>query len=123
MDWNTILSDIIISIVGLVSTGLFALVAYLIRRYVKNKGLADALVELTALAKKAVLLVSQTYVDAIKKGGKWDEETKAKAKELALETLMSDLTPELLEYVKGKTEDVKAWLGDLIESQVKETAK
>ena len=123
MDWNTILSDIIISVVGLVSTGLFALIAWLIRRYVKDKGMADALVELTALAKKAVLLVSQTYVDAIKKGGKWDEETKAKAKELALETLMSDLTPELLEYVKGKTEDVKAWLGDLIESQVKETAK
>ena len=123
MDWNTILSDIIISIVGLVSTGLFALIAWLIRKYVKDKGTADALVELTALAKKAVLLVSQTYVDAIKKGGTWDEETKAKAKELALETLMSDLTPELLDYVKGKAEDVKAWLGDLIESQVKETAK
>lgn len=123
MDWNTILSDIIISVVGLVSTGLFALIAWLIRKYVKDKGTADALVEITALAKKAVLLVSQTYVDAIKKGGKWDEETKAKAKELALETLMSDLTPELLEYVKGKTEDVKEWLGDLIESQVKDTAK
>lgn len=123
MDWNTILSDIIISVVGLVSTGLFALVAYLIRKYVKDKGMADALVELTALAKKAVLLVSQTYVDAIKKGGVWNEETKAKAKELALETLMSDLTPELLSYVQGKTEDVKAWLGDLIESQVKDTAK
>lgn len=123
MDWNTILSDIIISVVGLVSTGLFALVAYLIRKYVKDKGMADALVELTALAKKAVLLVSQTYVDAIKKGGVWNEETKAKAKELAMETLMSDLTPELLSYVQGKTEDVKAWLGDLIESQVKDTAK
>lgn len=123
MDWNTILSDIIISVVGLVSTGLFALVAWLIRKYVKDKGMADALVELTALAKKAVLLVSQTYVDAIKKGGVWNEETKAKAKELALETLMSDLTPELLSYVQGKTEDVKAWLGDLIESQVKDTAK
>lgn len=123
MDWNEILGNIVVGAIGLVSTGLFALIAYLIRKYVKGKGMADALVELTALARKAVLLVSQTYVDAIKKGGTWDDGTKAKAKELALETLMSDLTPELMKYVQDKTEDVKAWLGDLIESQVKDTAK
>lgn len=70
---------------------------------------------------KAVLMVSQTYVDALKKEGKFDKESQVKAFEMAKSEFEKIVSDEIKNGIKELTSDYDAWIKSSIESLIKES--
>ena len=67
---------------------------------------------------KAVLTVNQTYVDALKKEGKFDAEAQKKAFKQTYEAVISILSEDAKQYIKETTNDLNTYLTQLIEAEV-----
>lgn len=69
---------------------------------------------------KAVLSVSQTYVDTLKKQGKFDEMAQAEAKQMAIEKAKELITIDSQLAIETLYNDFESYLNDAIESLVRE---
>ena len=110
------------SIIGTVGTGLATwLTAYLVglmNQKIKDKKLARWSSELFQIIMGAVQTVFQSFVDTLKKEGKFTKEAAAEAKEKAYAIIMSQLTPELKAYITDNFGDMKEYLMNQIESMI-----
>ena len=69
---------------------------------------------------KAVISVNQTYVDTLKKQGKFDAESQAKAKQMAIDKAKELITEDSKEAINTLYNDFEAYLNDAIEALVRE---
>ena len=115
--WNIIWSVVGIVATGLVSWATTALVAWLNTK-IKNEKAAKWASDLTSIVSNAVLSVTQTFVDTMKKEGKFDAEAAKEAKDKALSIITSQLTPELKDYITANFGDMTEYLGNLVEAMV-----
>ena len=120
-----IVTDIILPalatiITGLVSWGVSALVSWL-KSKVKNANLQAALETVQNIVTSTVYYVTQTYVDSLKKAGKFDAEAQEKAFKMAYDTIIEQLTVEQKTALQSVCTDVEAYIIALIESTVKIT--
>ena len=69
---------------------------------------------------KSVLTVSQTYVDTLKKEGKFDAEAQKTAKQMAIDKAKTLITAESKAAIETLYTDFEAYLNDAIEYLVKE---
>lgn len=69
---------------------------------------------------KAVISVNQTYVDTLKKQGKFDAESQAKAKQMAIDKAKELITEDSKEAIGTLYNDFEAYLNDAIEALVRE---
>ena len=69
---------------------------------------------------KAVLTVNQTYVDSLKKQGKFDEEAAKTAKQMAIDKAKALITENSKEAIETLYSDFEAYLNDAIEELVRE---
>lgn len=70
------------------------------------------------LTMNAVKEVMQTYVDTLKKEGKFDKEAQEKALEMCLTKIKSQLAPDMLDFIGENFGDVTNYLKSLIESTI-----
>jgi hypothetical protein len=68
-----------------------------------------------------VLATSQTYVDALKKEGKFDAEAQKKAFQQTFDAVMSILTDEAQIYLSEITKDLSKYITNKIEATIIET--
>lgn len=115
--WNIIWSVVGIVATGLVSWATTALVAWLNTK-IKNEKAAKWASDLTSIVSNAVLSVTQTFVDAMKKAGKFDEAAAKEAKDKALSIIVGQLTPELKDYITSNFGDMTEYLSNLVEAMV-----
>lgn len=115
--WNIIWSVVGIVATGLVSWATTALVAWLNTK-IKNEKAAKWASDLTSIVSNAVLSVTQTFVDAMKKEGKFDAAAAKEAKDKALSIITSQLTPELKDYITSNFGDMTEYLSNLVEAMV-----
>lgn len=115
--WNIIWSVVGIVATGLVSWATTALVAWLNTK-IKNEKAAKWASDLTSIVSNAVLSVTQTFVDTMKKAGKFDEAAAKEAKDKALSIITSQLTPELKDYITSNFGDMTEYLSNLVEAMV-----
>jgi hypothetical protein len=66
--------------------------------------------------RSAVLMVQQTFVDNLKKEGKFDSEAQAKALELAVKTAASQINDEMKKVIEELFGDIEEWLKTQIEA-------
>ena len=66
----------------------------------------------------SVQTITQTYVDSLKKEGAFTEEAQKEAFNKCLALIKSQLTPELLEYIKNNFGDMETYLKTQIESMI-----
>lgn len=66
----------------------------------------------------AIYCVSQTYVDDLKKDGKFDKEAQQIAKEKAYAIICTQLTPQLQKFIQENFVDVKEFIMNLIEAKI-----
>ena len=66
----------------------------------------------------AVQTVQQTFVDEMKKAGKFDAEAAKQAKDKAMAIVKSQLTEELRKYITDNFGDMEEWLMNQIEAVV-----
>ena len=125
MDWMNLLYDIfdlcIIPLFGV-------LVAYAVK-YINAKGNEIAanvdselgskyIVMLTTTIADCVVATNQTYVEALKKEGKFDKDAQAKAFQMTYDAVMDILTDDAKEYLANFYGDLTLYLTERIEAEV-----
>lgn len=110
---------------GVLGTALTALASWLtatgisfLNQKIKDKKLARWSTELYQIIMSAVQTVFQTFVDTMKKEGKFDEAAAKEAKERAYKIITSQLTPDIQEYISNNFGDMKEYLLTQIEAVI-----
>lgn len=67
----------------------------------------------------AVIATNQTYVDALKKEGRFDAEAQKKAFKQTYDTVMKLLTADAKQYLESAVADLTVYINTRIESEVK----
>lgn len=70
-----------------------------------------------------VIATNQTYVEALKKQGKFDENAQKVAFEKTLNAVLGILSEEAKSYIKETTGDLNLYLSQLIEAEVNKAKK
>jgi hypothetical protein len=68
---------------------------------------------------ECVLATSQTYVDALKKEGKFDAEAQKKALQMSFDAVMAILTDDVQEHLGDVIKDLGIYITNKIEAQIK----
>lgn len=85
-----------------------------------DNDLADKYVGLLAeTVSNCVLATTQTYVDTLKKQGKFDEEAQKVAFSMSYEAVIATLNNEAKVYLTNIYGDLENYIGKLIEAEVK----
>lgn len=106
-----------------VGVGLAGLIALLFAKLnswlstkIKDEKIKNAVLAVSDIVENSVLAVQQTFVDQLKKDGKFDKEAQAKALEEALRLSMRNISAELKEQVEVLYPDFEQWIKTIIES-------
>lgn len=70
------------------------------------------------IVNKAVITTNQTFVDELKKQGKFDKEAMQEAYKRTFESIIASLSQSFFEYLDEETIDVNALLKNMIETSV-----
>lgn len=112
--------NIVFSAIGVIITGLASFMVAKFTQWVnqkiQDKKAAEYLATINELAWTCVREVYQTYVETLKKEGKFDKEAQEKALNNCLSTLKAQLKNEIWEYIKNNFGDIDTYLTSLIES-------
>jgi hypothetical protein len=67
---------------------------------------------------QCVIATNQTYVEALKKEGKFDAEAQEKAFEITKQAVLAVLTNQARDFIEMTYGDVEAWLNQQIEASI-----
>lgn len=118
MSWTEIISNIITQVVQLAIIALIGYIGNFLRIKIKNDKVKKAFQMVEEAAKRAVSVISQTYVDNIKKANNWTIENADEAFRLAIDKAKQSIDEDAKEIVREVTGDFHQYLADLIEAQV-----
>lgn len=125
MDWMKLLYDVFnLCVVPLVGVLTFYLVQYIkakgneIAANVDSELASKYIVMLTTTITDCVVATNQTYVEALKKEGKFDKEAQAKAFQMTYNAVMDILTEDAKEYLNNFYGDLSLYLSKRIEAEV-----
>jgi hypothetical protein len=116
--FNYILTALGIGMAGLI-TWLFATLQVWLSAKIKNEKIKQVSNLVLDLVRDSVLYVSQTFVDQLKKDGKFDEVAQKESFERALKRIKDNLTEESTKLLTELYGDIDKWLGTQIESIVR----
>ena len=125
MDWMKLLYDVF----NLCIVPLMGVLAFYLVQYIKAKGNEIAANVDSELASKYILMLTttitdcvvatnQTYVEALKKEGKFDKEAQYKAFQMTYNAVMDILTEDAKEYLNNFYGDLSLYLSKRIEAEV-----
>jgi hypothetical protein len=120
MDWKDLLIYILESLCGLVITVGIPYAVSLLREKIKNEQLARILDRAAKIVSDSVLLVNQTYVDALKEAEQFDEAAQAHAFETCKAKIIALLNEEAIKAIYETYGDLEAWLKMAIEASVRQ---
>ena len=125
MDWMKLLYDVFnLCIVPLVGVLTFYLVQYIkakgneIAANVDSELASKYILMLTTTITDCVVATNQTYVEALKKEGKFDKEAQDKAFQMTYNAIMDILTEDAKEYLNNFYGDLSLYLSKRIEAEV-----
>ncbi len=118
MNWESILTEAILSILGIVFSALGALVTYWISKKIKDENLRKIMNSLHQVVAEATLEVYQTYVEALKDECIFDREAQKTALSRALAIIEGNMSNEVKEWLKSNVSDIQGYLKGLIEAQI-----
>lgn len=118
MDWNEIMNEVLPWLIRIAITAIGGFITYLINKHIKDETLKRISLSITETIQNAALSTQQTYVDALKKEGKFDKEAQAKALELALNEAKTNLPEETKKWLNNNYTDVDAYLRSRLEAVI-----
>lgn len=128
MDWLNILGqvfEILVFPALIAAAGYFVTWIHAKKEELKAKTKNDTVDKyidmLDATISECVLATTQTYVDTLKKEGKFDGEAQKVAFQKTFDAVMSVLTEDAKEYLSTATSDLTAYITNKIEANVKNT--
>lgn len=119
---NEILLNIISIVVTAVVVPLISLLGTKLIQWigtkVKDEKAATFLSNASKIVLNAVKSVFQTYVDSLKKSGTFDAEAQKTALIKATDIVKSQLSTELIDYIKKNYGDLDVWITTQIEATI-----
>lgn len=126
MDWTIILEQIfelalypVISIAGIYLVYFFSTKIKELKQKTNNEITAKYLDMLDVTIQNAVLATTQTYVDSLKKEGKFDAEAQKAAFKQTYDAVMHVLTADAVKYITAVVGDLETYVTNKIEADVK----
>lgn len=113
-----ILTSIILSIVGVVISGIGAFVMAWIRSKIKNEKVAKILDDAYRIIHEGVTYVFQTYVEGLKGTDLWDDAAKQIAREKAFEYIQKNLSSDVIKFLEQNGTVLEEWIQEQIEIAV-----
>lgn len=130
MDWTLVLEQVfelvvfpVLGVLGVYLTYLISVKIKELKQKTNDETTAKYLDMLNETISKVVLATTQTYVDALKKEGKFDAEAQRVAFEKTYTTIMSLLTEEAKKYITTAVGDLELYVTNQIEAEVKISKK
>ena len=109
-------------IIGTIGTGLATwLTTFIVgwfNQKIKDKKLARWSSEVFQIIMSAVQTVFQSFVDVLKKEGKFGPEQQEEARQRAYNIIVNQLTPELKTYITENFGDMKEYIMNQIEAMI-----
>lgn len=128
MDWMNVLQNIfelvifpVLSIGGIYLTYLISVKIKELKQKTNNDTAKKYLDMLNETIDNAVLATTQTYVEALKKEGKFDAEAQKAAFQQTYDAVMKVLTSEAMKYITESVGDLETYITNKIEAEVKLT--
>ena len=111
--WSA-LGTIVTAFIGwLTTTGIIFL-----NQKIKDKKIARWASALYQIIMSAVQTIFQEFVEELKEKGPFDAEAAKEAKERAMKIIMTQLTPELKQYIEDNFGDMREYLMNQIEAMI-----
>lgn len=117
--WEQMITQIVLSIVGVVGATLGGLLTKWINKKIKNEQIKEIFNGALNIVNDGVNYVYQTYVESLKGTDFWNEEAMKTANEKAVEYIKTHLAPEAIDYIKENKGDLETWIKEQIEIAIK----
>lgn len=111
---SVVVTAIILPLISMVGGKLINLLS----AKIKNEKAGNLIGTATEIVINAVKSVFQTYVDSLKKEGKFDKESQLVALNKAKEVAISQMTEDVKEFIRENYGDLDAWLNTQIEATI-----
>lgn len=111
---SVLVTAIVISIISLLGAKLVSWLSTKIKNEKANRMIQTA----TEIVISAVKTVFQTYVDSLKKEGKFDKESQLIALNKARDIAYRQMTDEIKQFIEANYGNLDAWLNTQIEATV-----
>lgn len=115
--WTIFWSAIGVILMGL-ATWISSFVTSWLSTKIKDKKLQTLATKLNDIVLRAVMTVTQTYVESMKKKNAFDEKAQKEALNKCVAIINTQLTQELKDYVEENFKDVESYITSLIESTI-----
>lgn len=113
--WLQILiAAVSVIVTGLASWGVATFTTWISSK-MKDKKMAKILSDIFQIITDVVMEIFQTYVEALKKEGKFDVAAQKMAKDRAMEKIMTRLSDTMRNYISEHYGDIKNWISEQIE--------
>ncbi len=113
-----ILTSVILSIVGVIISGIGAFVITWIRSKIKNENVAKIFDDAYRIIHEGVTYVFQTYVEGLKGTDLWDDAAKQAAHQKAFEYIQKNLSSEVVKFLEQNGTVLEEWIREQIEIAV-----
>ena len=123
MDWRQILTEIIISILGIVLTAVSGYVMAWISSKIKDEKMKRILNEALQTVSNGVDFVYQTYVEGLKGTSLWDENAMKEASNRAMEYVKANLTEDVTNFISKNGKDLAEWIKEQIEIAIQKSKR
>lgn len=123
MDWRQILTEIIISILGIVLTAVSGYVMAWINSKIKDEKMKRILNEALQTVSNGVDFVYQTYVEGLKGTSLWDENAMKEASNRAMEYVKANLTEDVKAFISKNGKDLAEWIKEQIEIAIQKSKR
>lgn len=120
MNWKDLLIYVIQTLCGLVITVGIPYAFTLLRKKVKDDRLARIISRVENIVSKTVILINQTYVDALKEAGMFGKEEQKAAFEMCKSKVLAMLNDEAIKAIAETFGDFDEWIRTLIEAYVRD---
>lgn len=124
---NTILTQVIEIVIATLTTVVVSVLLPKLKDYItsriENEKFKSAISEIETVVSTSVQYVNQTLVDDLKKTNKWDSASQKEAFELAMKTVMENLSTETKSYLAVNSDNIVSTLTKYIEAAVNKEKK
>ena len=115
MNAQNILETLLNAVIVVVITGVVPAVV----QYVREKISGSKIEEAVGIILDAVDQTNQTFADALRENGTFDEEKQKEALQMSLTAALSMMNDSMIKYLEKEFNDVEAWIVAKIEAACK----
>ena len=123
MEWRQILTEVIISILGIVITVVSGYIIAWINSKIKDEKIKRILNDALKIVSNGVDYVYQTYVEELKGTTLWDADAMKEASNRAMEYINANLTEEAKAFISKNGKDLAEWIKEQIEIAIQKSKR